>query len=98
MTTNQATFIERLAATMPAEVLTEFRVIEQLLLARQMDCVGMAEYPPVSGDPNGERACGDCLCDVCGRPYFDHPMDWRVIGYGNVPFLNVLCDGRRVKL
>lgn len=40
----------------------------------------------------------DCLCERCGQPFAHHPMDWRVIGYGNVPFLNVLCGGERVKL
>lgn len=58
----------------------------------------MSHYPPLSGDPSGERCSGDMLCDVCGQEYTVHPMDWRVIGYGDVPFLNVLCDGRRVKL
>ncbi len=36
--------------------------------------------------------------DAQARKEFNLIMDYRVIGYGNVPFLNVLCDGRRVKL
>jgi hypothetical protein len=38
------------------------------------------------------RASGDCLCEACGRPYREHPVD------GRATYLNVLCDGRRVKL
>jgi hypothetical protein len=39
-----------------------------------------------------ERASGDCPCEVCGKPFRDHPVD------GRATYLNVLCDGRRVKL
>ena len=90
-------FIESLIATMDRQARTEFGEIEQEMLLRSMRACGMESYPPLVGSPAGEHACGDCLCD-CGREYFAHPMDWRMIGYGNVPFLNVLCDGRRVKL
>ena len=67
-------------------------------LVRHFARVGMSIYPDVVGDPNGERADGRCLCPVCGEEYAVHPDDWRLIGYGNVPFLVILCDGRRVKL
>lgn len=76
----------------------EFREIEQATLALAMDRCGLAEYPAVVGRPDGERASGDCVCPQCGQDYFSHPMDWRVIGYGDVPFLNILCNGERVKL
>lgn len=92
-----ADFIQQLAASLDPATREEFGPIEQEILRRSMDTVNMERYPAVRGDPHGERASGDYLC-VCGQPYFAHPMDWRVIGYGHVPFLNVLCDGRRVKL
>lgn len=91
-------WIEELAESLDPAARAEFRGIEQDMLRRSMEKCSMTKYPPVSGDPNGERVCGEMICEVCGQEYFDHPFDWRVIGYGNVPFLNVLCDGRRVKL
>lgn len=91
-------FLSRLAQSLDSKALREFGEIEQLLLRRAMETVGMASYPNVAGRESGEIAEGCCLCPVCGHQFFEHPMDWRLIGYGNVPFLNVLCDGRRVKL
>ena len=91
-------FIEAVAASLEPAALAEFGEVERLVLRKHMEIVGMIEYPQVVGDPHGERAMGECYCDRCNRPYFDHPPDWRVIGYGSVPFLNVLCNGRRVKL
>jgi len=44
------------------------------------------------------RASGDCVCDVCGDQYRHHPHDMKQLGYGDEPFLRVLCNGRRVKL
>lgn len=98
LTREVETFLASLRESMDEATQAEFGDIERLMLLRSMDEVGMREYPEVVGDPSGFRACGDVLCDVCGQPYNAHPMDWRLIGYGNVPFLNILCGGRRVKL
>jgi hypothetical protein len=38
------------------------------------------------------RANGDMLCPLCGNPYRNHPED------GKASYLNVLCNGTRVKL
>ena len=38
------------------------------------------------------RADQDLICDTCGQPYGRHP------GYPVEPWLNILCDGRLVKL
>jgi hypothetical protein len=38
-----------------------------------------------------DRCGGDCICDECGRKYFDLPQ------CRTFPFLNVLCDGSVVK-
>jgi hypothetical protein len=91
-------YLEDLAARFGAAAGGQFGEFERLILKRAMAACGMVEYPAVSGDPNGERTAADMVCGVCGRQYAAHPMDWRVIGYGDVPFLNVLCDGQRVKL
>ena len=95
---NIESFIASLFVSLDTKARSEFSDIEQFTLKRAMEACGMSRYPPLSGDPCGERCSGDMLCDLCGREYAAHPMDWRVIGYGDVPFLNVLCDGRRVKL
>jgi hypothetical protein len=42
-------------------------------------------------------ASGDVICKVCGNPYKRHVMDLKDTFQGN-PYLNVLCDGTRVKL
>ncbi len=91
-------WIATLRQSFPPAVQQEFGVLEQLALHQQMLRCHMAEYPAVNGDPHGERSSGFCVCERCGQEYGDHPYDWRIIGYGNVPFLTVLCDGRRVKL
>jgi hypothetical protein len=90
-------FLDRVAAQLDSAARREFGPIERACLQVSMERVHWSDYPEVSGDPNGERSSGDCVC-TCGLPYYAHPLDWRVIGYGDVPFLNVLCDGRRVKL
>lgn len=90
-------FIASLSASLDAKAQAEFGKIEQLSLKRAMEACNMEKYPPVAGDPDGMLTSGDMLCK-CGLPYAAHPMDWRVIGYGDVPYLNVLCDGMRVKL
>lgn len=92
------TFIDRVASQLDAAAIREFRPMEQWALRKSMEVVGMVEYPPLVGDPQGERTSGDMICQACGKEYNVHPSDWRLIGYGNVPFLTVLCDGRRVKL
>lgn len=94
----ERTFVSSIALRLDSAAAAEFGEPERMILVSMMRNVGMAEYPPVLGDPAGERACGDCICERCRKPYFEHPYDWRVIGYGNVPFLNVLCNGLRVKL
>ena len=92
-----AEFVKSVAANLPPEVCVEFNTWERRALQKALFDCQMWSYPPVSGNPDGERASGQCLC-MCGRQYAEHPTDWRVVGYNNRPFLNVLCDGRRVKL
>lgn len=49
-------------------------------------------------EPEMYRASGSSICKDCGKEYRQHPMDTKIIGYGDEPFLNLLCDGRSVKL
>ena len=90
--------IRGLLMSMDKAARLEFREFEQLTLRRSMALCGMSELPEVTGEPNGERCSGQTICEKCGQDYFSHPMDWRQIGYGNVPFNNILCSGKRVKL
>lgn len=83
---------------MPRDSLIAFWPTDIVSLRHSMAACGMTEYPPVSGDPDGMRCDGRMLCERCGQDYYSHPMDWRVPGYDDRPFLHVLCDGRRVKL
>ena len=76
--------------------LLEFGIVERICLLRSMQQCLMTRLPDPTSDC--DRCSGDFICDECDQPFFSHPLDWRVIGYGNVPFLNILCDGRRVKL
>lgn len=88
--------IARLKRAMPPEARAEFGDIEEYLLRRAMSQCGMLDLPAPDGDV--ERASGECVCEKCKQQYYAHPSDWRLIGYGNVPFATILCDGRRVKL
>lgn len=44
------------------------------------------------------RASGDCICSVCGKAYYEHPMYWGVLDYNQEPFLTELCSKDLVKL
>lgn len=90
--------IHAIAASLDPLAAVEFGTVERLQLKRAMEMCGMATLPELIGEPEGERCSGVMLCEKCQMAYMDHPLDWRLIGHGNVPFLNILCDGRRVKL
>jgi len=91
-------FLESVFHSLDESAKEEFGPMERHSLTRAMERVGMKRYPKVTGNPSGERASGECVCAVCGKLFYDHPLDWRVIEYGNRPALQVLCDGQRVKL
>lgn len=76
----------------------EFGDLEQTMLRLAMEQCRLTALPELVGPRGGCYASCDMVCEICGEQYASHPMDWRLIGYGDVPFLNVLCDGRRVKL
>lgn len=76
----------------------QFRQPDQHVFKAAMRFCGMTALPVSPAPEDFQRADMNSECSVCGKQYGVHPFDWRVIGYGDVPFLNVLCDGRRVKL
>lgn len=39
------------------------------------------------------RVSGECICEVCGNEYYDHPVETRILGNENEPFLYRLCNG-----
>jgi hypothetical protein len=50
---------------------------------------------------NAIRVDGNCICSLCGKKYSKHPFDYDFLSsecLGNYPYLNILCDGTRVKL
>jgi hypothetical protein len=91
-------FIARVRKSLPDEALANFRPMEERSLRLAMLRCGLKRYPDRSGPWEGFRASGQMVCEKCDCDYYSHPMDWRIIGHGNVPYLHVLCDGRRVKL
>ena len=48
---------------------------------------------------NSYRASGECICDICGKTYYQH-KEYASSGLTNdgVPWLNELCNGDLVKL
>lgn len=38
------------------------------------------------------RASGNCICEICNEDYYSHPHD------SEFEFLNIRCDGQRLKL
>lgn len=44
------------------------------------------------------RVSGDCTCGVCGKPFWKHPMETRILSYDGYPFLHRLCNGWLGKL
>lgn len=45
-----------------------------------------------------QRVSGECLCEKCGKTYFKHEFEKRVLGWEDRPFLNWLCNGVLGKL
>jgi hypothetical protein len=72
--------------------------LELRRLGTSMLTCDMDEYPKVAGLPTGNNADGRAICETCRMEYREHPLDWRIVEHGNFPSLNILCDGRRVKL
>ncbi len=44
------------------------------------------------------RVSGDCVCPQCGKTYYKHEYEKRVMGWENRPYLKWLCNGILGKL
>jgi ribA/ribD-fused uncharacterized protein len=44
------------------------------------------------------RASGNCICNICGKKYYDHPMSAKYKSWQNEMYLHILCNGDLVKL
>ena len=86
---------DELKSQLDEEALSRFREPEQYALKKAMQLCGMTSLPIPLGD--GLRCSGECLCKHCEKMFFCHPEEWRHVGYGGYPFLNILCDGTLVK-
>lgn len=87
-------WVDKFIDSLPPEA--EFGINDRRVLIFRMGFCQMAELP----EPVGEAtvASGEVLCEECGQEYFYHPYDWRLLEYGGRPYLNILCNGQRVKL
>lgn len=91
-------FIDDVMSRLDPDGFASFDGHAQRCLADAMHRCGMTQYPPVPERDVFVRGNGDSSCPICSHKYRAHPLDWRMLGYGDVPFLRVLCDGRRIKL
>lgn len=58
-----------------------------------------SDFIPRMAPGDYTRAHSDAVCTSCGKPYWRHPYDpYEVDGWTGTPWLQVLCDGSRVKL
>jgi len=57
-----------------------------------------ANGSPVEPPSEMRRASGDCLCELCDRPYWRHPYTYEYVDWDGHPFLKVACDGTLLKL
>lgn len=44
------------------------------------------------------RASGDCICEKCGKKYYDHPYIENALDGEGHPYLHVICNNLIVKL
>lgn len=91
-------WIDVLIQSMSGAARSNFNRLERKHLYDSMTRCGMSQLPEPTGDLDGTRASGLCICEHCGHQYYDHPSDWRAIEHGDRPCLHILCDGTRVKL
>lgn len=45
-----------------------------------------------------DRCSGLCVCEACGKLYYDHPMFRGILSYDGHPFLTLICGNILVKL
>lgn len=76
--------------------LTVFAIVEHVLrvdLVRDLVVLAVKHAEQPLPEPDAfHRASGEMPCEDCGFTYYQHPVSV------HATFLNVLCDGRYVKL
>lgn len=72
------------------------RIVDELWRVRQTALYTEANSPEIV------RASGDVICEDCGEPYIKHPYDLGFLSGSQLleqqPYINVACDGTRLKL
>ena len=76
-----------------AEIQAQCRVVS----SREIVSIIKTALNPVIEEPDYVRAGGEVICQQCQQPYKRHPFDMSELYQGS-PWLNILCDGTRVKL
>lgn len=68
--------------------------VRRLKAARSVLIQLFKDYTDNNVRPNEEliRASGNCICEICNENYYSHPHD------SEFEFLNIRCDGQRLKL
>lgn len=72
--------------------------IDIVLLKIAMKKCGMNALPEAINEVEVARCSGDMICYICGNSYASHPIDPRILDKNGEGFLQIICDGRRVKL
>lgn len=68
--------------------------VRRLKVARSVLIQLFKDYSESNIRSNEEliRASGNCICEICNEDYYSHPHD------SEFEFLNIRCDGQRLKL
>lgn len=68
--------------------------VRRLKVARSVLIQLFKDYSDNNVRPNEKliRASGNCICEICNEDYYSHPHD------SEFEFLNIRCDGQRLKL
>ena len=74
------------------------QVVVKMDLVLQVDRLFMLYGPLPKQTREIYRAAGGCICNICGKEYRKHPLDHYEESYDGYFYLNVLCNGDRVKL
>ncbi len=66
-----------------------------------LDRKGMLVHLGITEDEIAEkmlRVCQDCICEECGKFYYQHPYIVDTLDWEGHPYLRALCDGTIAKL
>lgn len=63
-----------------------------------VDDDGEREIKDYELDVRSLRISGDVVCQFCEKTAYEHPLEKRILGIGDKPFLNRMCNGTLAKL